>query len=345
MICPVCGENIKRIPSHFKNANDKLHADYLKSQCELGKKYLFDGIVISQIRNIDEIVLKRIVECYLYENFKEKIQENAKLNRRKNISKAMSKENSTRKIRAKQLEEIISNGIDGIDYVTCKICGYKNTNISTHVTRFHKITAKEYRKKYGENEKLFCKKTRDKWSKKMKENNPNDNPESIQKMKETINLPGKRERRSKTMKKKYASGEIKPHKNSGRGLGGERPDLGHYVRSMWEANVARILKLKNIEYKYEMEAYPFYNANGELIDSYLPDFYLPKYDTYLEVKGQMDKISLKKIELFRREGKRVIVVDGLIYNKLAKKFKDKIGKRWEYSGRNIKTYPHLFEDE
>lgn len=57
MTCPVCGENIKRIPLHFQNTNDKLHADYLKSQYELGKKYLFDGIVISQIRNIDEIVL------------------------------------------------------------------------------------------------------------------------------------------------------------------------------------------------------------------------------------------------------------------------------------------------
>lgn len=158
MICPVCGENIKRILLHFQNTNDKLHTDYLKSQYELGKKYLFDGVVISKIRNIDEIVLKTMVESYLYENFKEKIQENAKLNRRKNISKAMSKENSARKIRAKQLEEIISNGTDGIDYVTCKICGYKSTNISTHVTRFHKLTAKEYRKKYGENERLLCKK-------------------------------------------------------------------------------------------------------------------------------------------------------------------------------------------
>lgn len=286
-----------------------------------------------------------MVEGYLYKNFKEKIQENAKLNRRKNISKAMSKENSARKIRAKQLEEIISNGIDGIDYVTCKICGYKSTNISTHVTRFHKLTAKEYRKKYGENEKLFCKKTRDKLSEKMKENNPNDNPESIQKMKKTKNLPGKREKRSKIMKEKYASDEMKPNENVGKGIGGMRPDLGHYVRSMWEANVARILKLKNIEYKYEMEAYSFYDANGELIDSYLPDFYLPKYGAYLEVKGQMDEISLRKIELFRQEDKRVIVIDGLIYNKLAKKFKDKIGKRWEYSGRNIETHPHLFEGE
>lgn len=179
----------------------------------------------------------------------------------------------------------------------------------------------------------------------MKENNPNDNPESIQKMKKTKNLPGKKEKRSKTMKEKYASGEMKPNEKVGKGIGGMRPDLGHYVRSMWEANVARILKLKNIEYRYEIKAYPFYDANGKLIDSYLPDFYLPKYDVYLEVKGQMDKISLRKIELFRQEGKRVIVIDGLIYNKLAKKFKDKIGKRWEYSGRNIETHPHLFEGE
>ncbi|MNY18883.1 hypothetical protein D3C86_1522920 [compost metagenome] len=111
---------------------------------------------------------------------------------------------------------------------------------------------------------------------------------------------------------------------------------------MWEANIARILRLKGIEYKFEKEAFPFYDQNGDLIDSYLPDFYLPKYNAWLEVKGQMDEISQKKILLFLNEGYRLIIVDGKIYDNLCRKFKNKLNGKWEYSGHNIKTHPELF---
>lgn len=343
MICPVCNENIKRIPSHFKNANDKSHKNYLKFQYELGKKYLFQGMTITQIRNVNEIVLKRMVECYLYENFKNKIRENAKINRSKNISKANSKENSFRKIRKKQLEEIIENGIDGIDYVTCKICGYKNTNISTHVTRFHKISAKEYREKYGEDEKLFCKKVRDKFSERMKENNPNNNPESIKKMK--ITKSKSKLKRSEKNKEDFASGKRKIPETNGRGNSGKRGDLNNqYFRSNWEANVARILKLKNIEYKYEKMKIKLYDNNGKLKFTYVVDFYLPKYDKYIEVKGKWEKIAKEKIDMFiKKYGKRkIIIIDGNKYKKLERWFSHKI-PLWENDKKNIKKTPELYK--
>ena len=41
----------------------------------------------------------------------------------------------------------IENG-EGIDYVTCRICGLKGKSIGVHISRKHNLTAKEYKKIY-----------------------------------------------------------------------------------------------------------------------------------------------------------------------------------------------------
>lgn len=66
-----------------------------------------------------------------------------------------------------------------------------------------------------------------------------------------------------------------------KGIGGIRQDIGHYVRSTWEANFARILIYLGIQYKFE--AIKFSLTIDERPVTYTPDFKVG--DKYFEVKG------------------------------------------------------------
>lgn len=88
--------------------------------------------------------------------------------------------------------------------------------------------------------------------------------------------------------------------------GGYRKDLGHYVRSSWEASVARYLKRMEIDYVYEPQR--FYLK--ELDCTYCPDFYLPDTDEYIEVKGWDTKIARAKRNVFRKQYKKKLMVIG-----------------------------------
>jgi DNA polymerase III alpha subunit len=89
----------------------------------------------------------------------------------------------------------------------------------------------------------------------------------------------------------------KPSPNGKRGY---RKDLGHYVRSTWEADFARILKLLEIEYIYEKES--FYLNDGEGWEGhYTPDFYIPSENKFYEIKGWMRELDQKKIDLFTKQ--------------------------------------------
>lgn len=67
-------------------------------------------------------------------------------------------------------------------------------------------------------------------------------------------------------------------------------------RSSWEVELAELLTSLGITYEYEPQRF-YYRDHRE---SYLPDYYLPEYDTFIEVKGYMDKRSLKRCNLFRK---------------------------------------------
>lgn len=343
MKCPVCNEEVTRIPSHFKKSKDKLHIDFLNKQYEIGKKHLFAGKNIFSIRQIDEIVLKSLVEGYLYENFKEKIQENGRANRNKNVSKAMKKETSKTSIYRNSLQKLLDTGIEGIDYVVCQVCGsVKAPSIVTHISRIHKITGEEYKERFP-NYDFYSLNYRKKQSDRMLENNPNNNPDTIKKMKET--KAGTKDERSQKRKEMYANEEIKLSPLSGKAIGGFRKDIGHYTRSTWEANVARILQYQGIEYVYEKEPFVFRDENGEIIDSYLPDFYLPKSNMFLEVKGQMDETSIRKIKLLFEHylDIKYMIIDGSVYSNMERGFRKKLGKMWEYQKRNLRRNPELYE--
>ena len=103
-----------------------------------------------------------------------------------------------------------------------------------------------------------------------------------------------------TIVRKLASGELIPQENYyATYKAGFREDLGHYVRSSWEANIARILKFLDLEYKYEPKLFSI--RDGSVSKFYRPDFYIPIIDVYVEVKGYVYIGSMEKIILFKEQ--------------------------------------------
>jgi len=97
---------------------------------------------------------------------------------------------------------------------------------------------------------------------------------------------------------------------------GFRKDLGHSVRSSWEANFARILKYLNITYEYEKQTFDLGDT------TYTPDFYIPTKDTFYEVKGFLS--HLKHVEFSKKYNKKVVLVNEKFYNRLIYYFGDKV---------------------
>lgn len=80
--------------------------------------------------------------------------------------------------------------------------------------------------------------------------------------------------------------------------GGYREDLGHYVRSAFEANYCRFLKWFGVQYEYETDKCSFSLKNDS---NYICDFYLPEIDQYIELKGYMRQDAQNKIDMFKQE--------------------------------------------
>ena len=111
--------------------------------------------------------------------------------------------------------------------------------------------------------------------------------------------------------------------NMGRGKSGYRKDLGHLCRSTWEANFARILKYLGIPYEYEPKDKRVRFSHC----SYLPDFYLPDLNLFVEVKGWYRD---EKLELLYKENPDfpIKIVDDEVYRILSQKY-SKLIPNWE----------------
>jgi len=107
-----------------------------------------------------------------------------------------------------------------------------------------------------------------------------------------------------------------------KGIGGRREDLGHYVRSTWEANFARILKYQGRSYKYEPQSFTL--SDGK---TYTPDFLVD--GIYYEVKGYWTSSAKEKFESFRNQYPEIEVqiIEGIQYDELRSQYRDKI--HWE----------------
>ena len=142
----------------------------------------------------------------------------------------------------------------------------------------------------------------------------------------------KHRRAMKAVKTKRENGVIATTNNAySRCKGGIRQDLNQYFRSSWEANIARILNHLNIEWKYEYKRFNF-SEEKEGVLSYQPDFYLPKYNKWIEVKGWMDEKSKLRLKLFKKyyptESLNLILINEEIYLLLNKQY-SKIVENWE----------------
>lgn len=93
-----------------------------------------------------------------------------------------------------------------------------------------------------------------------------------------------RQCRGVSMRGKPATGAIVPG-NSGVGVSGFRPDLGHFCRSRWEANYARYLLAAGHTYAYEPARFVLRLDDGTE-HGYTPDFLVDGVH-YVEVKGWM----------------------------------------------------------
>jgi hypothetical protein len=103
--------------------------------------------------------------------------------------------------------------------------------------------------------------------------------------------------------------------------GGRREDLDNvFFRSSWEANIARYFNFVGIKWTYEPKQFEFPVKRGCV--SYKPDFYLPKEDTWVEVKGYMDSKSKTKLNRFKRyypeEYKKLIIIGREEYKEISK---------------------------
>ncbi|MBE2201433.1 MAG: PHP domain-containing protein, partial [Anaerolinea sp.] len=109
---------------------------------------------------------------------------------------------------------------------------------------------------------------------------------------------------------------------------GYRDDLGHYVRSSWEADLSRVFRYLELEYEYEPRTFALVATDGRQL-TYTPDFYVPSLDQWVEVKGWMNKASAEKITLFREQYPEcdLVVVDKTLFAEFQLQYADLVA--WE----------------
>ena len=109
---------------------------------------------------------------------------------------------------------------------------------------------------------------------------------------------------------------------------GFRADLGHYVRSSWEADLARVFRYLDWDYQYEPRTFELNDKTGRML-TYTPDFFVPSQQKWYEVKGWMDDASAKKIDLFRQQYPEceLIVVDKTLFAEFQLEYADLVA--WE----------------
>jgi hypoxanthine phosphoribosyltransferase len=76
-----------------------------------------------------------------------------------------------------------------------------------------------------------------------------------------------------------------------------RPRFAHAS----EAEMARILDFYGVRWEYEPATFPIlWNLEGDVVESFSPDFYLPDMDLYLEITTLRQKLVRKKNRKLRR---------------------------------------------
>jgi len=97
---------------------------------------------------------------------------------------------------------------------------------------------------------------------------------------------------SKIMKEKYKNGEIKPSFRMK-----YYKYKGIKFRSSWEVKFAKKCDMEGKPWEYEKHRFHIKSINT----TYIPDFYLPEEDKFVEIKGYWYPQSKRKFKAFVRE--------------------------------------------
>ncbi|MDP4001586.1 MAG: hypothetical protein Q8P69_00870 [bacterium] len=99
-----------------------------------------------------------------------------------------------------------------------------------------------------------------------------------------------------------------------------------YFFSRWEANFARILNLLKIKWVFQPGVFDL------KFQKYTPDFYLPEYDLYVEIKNFLSDYSARRDMAFRKlyPDKNLLLILRPEYTKLQSDFAEYI-EEWEFS--------------
>ena len=91
------------------------------------------------------------------------------------------------------------------------------------------------------------------------------------------------------------------------------PTHGKYLKyksigfhSTWEANFAKWCDGSGIKWEYEPKAFKLKLNKKET--RYYPDFYLPEFDCWIEIKGYWHKDAKEKFQLFKRKYKNIYII-------------------------------------
>lgn len=93
-----------------------------------------------------------------------------------------------------------------------------------------------------------------------------------------------------------------------------------------EEQFARFLDFYNIEWRYEPTCFPIeWDEHGGVIESFTPDFYLPRFDLYVELTTMKQSLVTRKNRKIRRMRElypeiNLKVLYGRDYRKLLFKF-------------------------
>ena len=112
-----------------------------------------------------------------------------------------------------------------------------------------------------------------------------------------------------------------------RAKAGIREDLGNlYFYSRWEANFARVLNFLGIKWKFQPKTFDLKDRK------YTPDFYLPEYNLFIEIKNFLSEFSEERDRKFREvhPNENLSMLLKSDYLKIQDTFASKI-KDWEFS--------------
>jgi hypothetical protein len=84
-------------------------------------------------------------------------------------------------------------------------------------------------------------------------------------------------------------------------VAGRRTPDGPSFAHASEAELARILDFYAVRWEYEPHTFPIlWNLDGAVVESFSPDFYLPDFDTYIELTTLRQPLVRKKNRKLRR---------------------------------------------